>query len=212
MDGTLPLGGRDAATGLGIRCCFEPAYRVASAPPRVPAQVAWHSLQSTLAEALPEGVLHTGHSFLGFTEGPDGVAAEFETAGGVRRLEAGVLLGADGGQSAVRQALLGDGPPQFLGEGGRSGRGVGRALPLPACLALDWLLPCIATPRGAGSSGVHGPAGEGWYQAGIPTHARPQREAAGPSPRQAWPSGARCARARRAGQTTTPFGAAWAGG
>lgn len=78
-------------------------------------QVAWHSLQSTLAGALPPGVLHTGHRFLGFSEGPSGLAAEFDTAQGVRQLEAAVLIGADGGQSAVRQALLQDGPPQFLG-------------------------------------------------------------------------------------------------
>ncbi|KAL4449444.1 hypothetical protein ABPG77_007088 [Micractinium sp. CCAP 211/92] len=78
-------------------------------------QVAWHSLQSTLARALPDGVLQTGHRFLSFSDGPDGVAADFETAQGVRRLEARLLIGADGGQSAVRQALLGDGPPEFLG-------------------------------------------------------------------------------------------------
>ncbi|KAL4443809.1 hypothetical protein ABPG75_011546 [Micractinium tetrahymenae] len=78
-------------------------------------QVAWHSLQSTLAEALPPGTLHTGHRFLGYSESSGGVAAQFETAQGVRTIEAGVLIGADGGQSAVRQALLGDGPPQFLG-------------------------------------------------------------------------------------------------
>ncbi len=83
--------------------------------------MAWHSLQSTLARALPDGVLQTGHRLFSFSDGPDGVAAEFETAQGVRRLEARLLIGADGGQSAVRQALLGDGPPEFLGGRGRAG-------------------------------------------------------------------------------------------
>ncbi|KAL4436597.1 hypothetical protein ABPG75_003736 [Micractinium tetrahymenae] len=75
----------------------------------------WHRLQSTLAAALPQGVLHTNHRFLGFTEGADGVVAEFETPAGIRSFEAALLIDADGGQSAVREALLADGPPQFLG-------------------------------------------------------------------------------------------------
>ncbi|KAL4436596.1 hypothetical protein ABPG75_003735 [Micractinium tetrahymenae] len=77
--------------------------------------VPWHRLQSTLAAVLPQGVLHTNHRFLGFTEGADGVVAEFETPQGVQKVKAALLIGADGGQSAVREALLADGPPQFLG-------------------------------------------------------------------------------------------------
>ncbi|KAL4444570.1 hypothetical protein ABPG77_002387 [Micractinium sp. CCAP 211/92] len=77
--------------------------------------IPWHRLQSTLAEALPAGVLHTNHRFLGCADEGGCVRAEFATAQGVRTVKAALLVGADGGQSAVREALLGDGPPLFLG-------------------------------------------------------------------------------------------------
>lgn len=77
----------------------------------------WHVLQRELAEALPPGVLHTAHRFLRFEQTADGVVAEFEgPGGGVRRVAAALLLGADGSQSPVREQLLGDGPPEYLGE------------------------------------------------------------------------------------------------
>lgn len=71
--------------------------------------------QRELAAALPEGVLHTHHRFLRYTEGPEGVVAEFETPEGTRQVAAQLLLGCDGGQSAVREAMLADGPPTYLG-------------------------------------------------------------------------------------------------
>ena len=40
-------------------------------------------------------------------------------AEGLRSVHASLLLGCDGGQSAVREQLLGDGPPQYLGEHAR---------------------------------------------------------------------------------------------
>ncbi len=77
----------------------------------------WHVLQRELAQALPPGVLRTSHRFVSFAETADGVEAEFETADGGRlRVEAGLLIGCDGSQSPVRQQLLGDGAPTFLGE------------------------------------------------------------------------------------------------
>ena len=72
--------------------------------------------QRELAAALPDGVLHTHHRFLRYTEDPEaGVVAEFETPEGVRQVAAQLLVGCDGGQSAVREAMLADGPPTFLG-------------------------------------------------------------------------------------------------
>lgn len=77
----------------------------------------WHVLQRELADALPPGVLHTSHRFLHFTQSEGGVQAEFETSdGSTVRIEAGLLIGCDGSQSPVREQLLGDGPPTFLGE------------------------------------------------------------------------------------------------
>ncbi|KAL4425131.1 hypothetical protein ABPG77_008236 [Micractinium sp. CCAP 211/92] len=77
--------------------------------------VPWYAVQSELAAALPEGVLRTGHRFLRYQEGEDGVVVEFDTPEGRRSLHAALLIGCDGGQSAVREQLIGDGPPQFLG-------------------------------------------------------------------------------------------------
>ncbi|KAL4447957.1 hypothetical protein ABPG75_005176 [Micractinium tetrahymenae] len=89
----------------------------------------WYALQAELAATLPDGVLHTGHKFLRYEEGADGVVAVFETPEGTHRLQASLLIGCDGEQSAVREQLVGDGPPQFLG------RAVWRAVrPRPA----DW--------------------------------------------------------------------------
>lgn len=77
--------------------------------------VSWHALQAELAAALPPGVLRTRHRFLRYQEGEDGVVVEFDTPEGPARLHASLLIGCDGGQSAVREQLIGDGPPQYLG-------------------------------------------------------------------------------------------------
>lgn len=60
-------------------------------------------------------MLRTRHRFVRYEEGEDGVEVEFETPEGPRRLRAALLIGCDGGQSAVREQLIGDGPPQYLG-------------------------------------------------------------------------------------------------
>jgi hypothetical protein len=108
----------------------------------------WHALQRELADALPAHAhLHTRRRFLRYAESGAGVLAEFAGPDGeVHRVEASLLIGADGGQSAVREQLLGDGPPTYLGapaagatglqgwhvEGGPGGGGAARPPP-PAC-------------------------------------------------------------------------------
>jgi 2-polyprenyl-6-methoxyphenol hydroxylase-like FAD-dependent oxidoreductase len=77
--------------------------------------IPWHTLQSELADALPAGIVRTRHRFLGYTETADGVVAEFDTPDGVQRVAASLLVGCDGGQSMVREQLLGDGPPKYMG-------------------------------------------------------------------------------------------------
>ncbi|KAL4459092.1 hypothetical protein ABPG75_013957 [Micractinium tetrahymenae] len=74
---------------------------------------AWHELQATLAAVLPTGLLNTEAAFSHYEEGPAGVTVHF--GGGSRPVAARLLVGCDGAQSAVRQQLLVDGPPDYLG-------------------------------------------------------------------------------------------------
>lgn len=72
--------------------------------------------QHELADALPEGVLHPCHRFVDYSETADGVSVQFEGPDGPAAVEASLLVGCDGSQSLVREQLLGDGPPKYLGE------------------------------------------------------------------------------------------------
>ena len=84
-------------------------------------------LQAVLARQLPEGVLHQHAAFDCYEESEDGVTIHFQQAassgdsgGGdsdsaPSPVTARMLVGADGGQSAVRAQCIGDGPPLFLG-------------------------------------------------------------------------------------------------
>lgn len=79
------------------------------------ARVFWHELQATLAAALPPGVLHTEASFNRYEDQGDGVVLSFH--GGQPPVAAGLLVGADGGCSAVRsQCIKGDGPLRLTGQ------------------------------------------------------------------------------------------------
>lgn len=70
--------------------------------------------QAALAAALPPSVLHQQAPFERYEQGPAGVMLRFH--GGQRLpVSARLLIGADGAQSGVREQLLGDGPPQYLG-------------------------------------------------------------------------------------------------
>lgn len=71
-------------------------------------------MQATLAAALPPGVLHQEAAFAGYEEAADGVTLHFH-GGQQPPVTARLLIGADGAQSGVREQLLGDGPPTFLG-------------------------------------------------------------------------------------------------
>jgi 2-polyprenyl-6-methoxyphenol hydroxylase-like FAD-dependent oxidoreductase len=114
---------------LTQRLHFAAALAAASAPttyvPR-PCLRALHAcLQAVLARQLPEGVLHQRAAFDRYEESEDGVTIHFQQAapssdgGGSDSapspVTARMLVGADGGQSAVRAQCIGDGPPLFLG-------------------------------------------------------------------------------------------------
>jgi 2-polyprenyl-6-methoxyphenol hydroxylase-like FAD-dependent oxidoreductase len=69
-------------------------------------------LLDILVSAVPPECLHLGEALTGYTEDAEGVTAQF--AGG-RERRAELLIGADGLNSTVRQAILGDGPPLYRG-------------------------------------------------------------------------------------------------
>ncbi|PSC68944.1 Isovaleryl-dehydrogenase [Micractinium conductrix] len=77
-----------------------------------PASVcAWHALQAALAGQLPAGMLHQQVAFDSFEESGSGVTLRFQ--GDHQPVQARVVVGADGGQSALRAQLLNDGPPTY---------------------------------------------------------------------------------------------------
>ncbi len=74
--------------------------------------VRWSRLQEILAAALPPDIIHLNHRCIGFEQNDSGVEAHFDRG---KTLQADLLIGADGINSAVRQALIGDGPPRYAG-------------------------------------------------------------------------------------------------
>jgi 2-polyprenyl-6-methoxyphenol hydroxylase-like FAD-dependent oxidoreductase len=69
-------------------------------------------LHAMLVDALGEDAIRLGSSVAGFEQTGDGIAALLEDGG---EENADILLGADGLHSAVRQALVKDGPPRSAG-------------------------------------------------------------------------------------------------
>jgi salicylate hydroxylase len=74
---------------------------------------AWHELQSLLAHSLPPGVLHQEVQFDRFEEAADGSSVTLHFKGGRPPMTTRLIVGADGGQSGVRQQVLADGPPLY---------------------------------------------------------------------------------------------------
>lgn len=72
----------------------------------------WWHLQQILASALPVEVIHLNHSCVNFEQNQNTVITNFENG---KTVESDLLIGADGVNSAVRQALIGDGEPKYLG-------------------------------------------------------------------------------------------------
>jgi salicylate hydroxylase len=70
----------------------------------------WFRLQSVLYHALPSGTVVLGHACAGYTLENDRIAVHFKEQASV---EAGLLVGADGINSVIRQYLLNDGLPCY---------------------------------------------------------------------------------------------------
>ncbi|OZH52268.1 hypothetical protein AFK68_25500 [Hydrocoleum sp. CS-953] len=72
----------------------------------------WWHLQQILASALPAEVIHLNHCCIGFEQNENSVITRFEDE---KTVESDLLIGADGVNSTVRQILIGDGEPRYLG-------------------------------------------------------------------------------------------------
>ncbi len=72
----------------------------------------WWRLQQILASRLPSESIHLNHRCIGFEQDDRGVSIYFD---GGRSASADLLIGADGINSVIREALIGDGKPRYLG-------------------------------------------------------------------------------------------------
>ncbi|MGD1714434.1 FAD-dependent oxidoreductase [Dapis sp. BLCC M172] len=72
----------------------------------------WWRLQQILASFLPPDVIHLNHRCIDFEQNENNVVTYFENG---KTAQADLLIGADGANSVVRQKLIGDGEPQYLG-------------------------------------------------------------------------------------------------
>ncbi|MDH6088485.1 FAD-dependent oxidoreductase [Umezakia ovalisporum] len=75
-------------------------------------QIRWSRLQEILAAQLPPDIIHLDHRCIGFQQNQQQVEVCFE---GGKTVQADLLIGADGLNSAVRQTLIGDGDPTYAG-------------------------------------------------------------------------------------------------
>ena len=74
--------------------------------------ITWSRLQSTLAAALPPGVIHLNHRCVAIEQDKSSVKTFFENG---ESAGSDLLIGADGINSVIRQTLAGDGAPAYAG-------------------------------------------------------------------------------------------------
>ncbi|OKH57283.1 FAD-dependent oxidoreductase [Scytonema sp. HK-05] len=72
----------------------------------------WWRLQQILASKLPPEIIHLNHRCVGFEQNDNGVEIYFENG---KKVYADLLVGADGLNSVVREKLIGDGKPHYVG-------------------------------------------------------------------------------------------------
>ncbi|GMH39906.1 hypothetical protein BSKO_07810 [Bryopsis sp. KO-2023] len=81
--------------------------------PEISGHLPWYRLQKMLADHLPDTCVHLAHPFSELEFDSSGATLRFE--GLDKEIRAKIVIGADGNQSQVRQHLLNDGLPRFLG-------------------------------------------------------------------------------------------------
>lgn len=72
----------------------------------------WWRLQQILASRVPPDIIHLNHHCRGFEQNDSGVKIYFDEG---KAVHADLLIGADGLNSAVRETLIGDGKPHYVG-------------------------------------------------------------------------------------------------
>ncbi len=72
----------------------------------------WWRLQQILASYLPSEVIHLNYRCIGFEQNENNVITHFENG---KTVAADLLIGTDGVNSTVRETLIGDGQPRYVG-------------------------------------------------------------------------------------------------
>ncbi|MGD1809733.1 FAD-dependent oxidoreductase [Dapis sp. BLCC M126] len=72
----------------------------------------WYRLQQILASYLPSEVIHLNYRCIGFEQNENSVITNFENG---KTVESDLLIGADGVNSTVREILIGDSQPRYVG-------------------------------------------------------------------------------------------------
>lgn len=75
-------------------------------------QIRWSRLQEILADYVPVTAIHLDSQCIGFEQNNSGVEVRFSNG---EKVEADLLIGADGINSVIRQILVGDGSPRYAG-------------------------------------------------------------------------------------------------
>jgi salicylate hydroxylase len=75
-------------------------------------QIRWSRLQEILASRLLPEIIHLNSRCIGFEQNDSGIEVSFEQG---NKEQVDLLIGADGINSTIRQAIIGDGSPRYAG-------------------------------------------------------------------------------------------------
>jgi 2-polyprenyl-6-methoxyphenol hydroxylase-like FAD-dependent oxidoreductase len=108
----LKLDTRELGVAMTTRQILDRDGRTTATIPCPQVLTSWERVYRVLRDAFPAKHYHRGAGLTGFTQGGQGVAAQFSDGSTV---EADVLVGADGLRSTVRQQCLPDVAPLYAG-------------------------------------------------------------------------------------------------